>query len=116
VQRYTTICNEYFTLSEKHSGDTSSAVQIGGKSHNIVPSNELLHLMITNRPNQSRGVPWMSAAITRFHQLSQYEQAEVVAARVAACKSGFFMPDGGEGYVGDSVDDLGHTINEASFR
>ncbi len=103
-----------YWLSEKHSGDTSSAVQIGGKSYNIVPSNELLHLMMTNRPNQSRGVPWMSTAMTRLYQLSQYEEAEVVAARVAACKSGFFKPNGSDGYVGDGVDDLGNTISEAS--
>jgi lambda family phage portal protein len=52
--------------------------------------------------------------MTRLYQLSQYEEAEVVAARVAACKSGFFKPNGSDGYVGDGVDDLGNTISEAS--
>jgi capsid protein len=70
--------------------------------------------MMTNRPNQSRAVPWMSTAMTRLHNLGQYEEAEVVASRVSACKMGFFKPDGGEGYVGDDIDDVGNTHKKNS--
>jgi len=52
--------------------------------------------------------------MTRLHQIGEYEEAEVVAARVAACKMGFFKPDSGEGYVGDDVDSLGNTVSEAA--
>ena len=89
-----------YWLTEKHRGDNS--VNIGFQHYNVVPANELLHLMMTHRPNQSRGVPWMSTAMTRLHNLGQYEEAEVVASRVSACKMGFFKPDGGEGYTGSS--------------
>ena len=101
-----------YWLTEKHRGDNS--VNIGFQHYNVVPANELLHLMMTHRPNQSRGVPWMSTAMTRLHNLGQYEEAEVVASRVSACKMGFFKPDGGEGYTGDDIDDVGNTISEAS--
>jgi len=103
-----------YWLTEKHPGDSSAGVQLAGRNYNVVPASELLHLMMTNRPNQSRGVPWMSTAMTRLHNLGQYEEAEVVASRVSACKMGFFKPDGGEGYVGDDIDDVGNTISEAS--
>ena len=101
-----------YWLTEKHRGDNS--VNIGFQHYNVVPANELLHLMMTHRPNQSRGVPWMSTAMTRLYNLGQYEEAEVVASRVSACKMGFFKPDGGEGYTGDDIDDVGNTISEAS--
>ena len=38
----------------------------------------------------------MSTAIKRLHQLGYYEEAEVVAVRIAAFKSGFFKLDGGK--------------------
>jgi len=57
----------------------------------------------------------MSTAMTRLHNLGQYEEAEVVASRVSACKMGFFKPDVTvEGYTGDDIDDVGNTISEAS--
>ena len=52
--------------------------------------------------------------MTRLHNLGQYEEAKVVPSRVSACKMCFFNPDGGEGYVGDDIDDVGNTISEAS--
>lgn len=102
-----------YWLLEKHPGENTATV--GGKHYNMVPATDIIHLFITNRPGQTRGVPWLASAMTRLHQLGEYEEAEVVAARVAACKMGFFKPDsGGEGYIGDDVDSLGNTVSEAA--
>lgn len=102
-----------YWLLEKHPGDNTATV--GGKHYNMIPAIDIIHLFITNRPGQTRGVPWLSSAMTRLHQIGEYEEAEVVAARVSACKMGFFKPDGsGEGYIGDDVDSMGNTISEAA--
>ncbi len=60
-----------------------------------VPAAEVIHLYLQKRPTQSRGVPWMHAAMLRLNILGGYEEAELVSSRVAASKMGFFTtPDG----------------------
>jgi lambda family phage portal protein len=60
-----------------------------------VPAADIIHLKITERWPQTRGVPWLHAAITRLNQLGEFEEAAVVAARIGASKVGFFEnPEG----------------------
>jgi lambda family phage portal protein len=60
-----------------------------------VPAADIIHLKITERWPQTRGVPWLHAAITRLNQLGEFEEAAVIAARIGASKVGFFEnPDG----------------------
>ena len=47
----------------------------------------VFHLFHQNRPGQSRGVPWFTAALDIFKNMASYMEAELVAARVAACYS-----------------------------
>lgn len=46
---------------------------------------KVLHVFRANRPGQLRGVPFFAPALTMFKDLADYLEAEVVAARVAAC-------------------------------
>jgi lambda family phage portal protein len=50
---------------------------------------KLLHVYAVKRPGQSRGVPLFAPVLTYFKDLSDYLEAEVVAARVAACLAVF---------------------------
>lgn len=60
-----------------------------------VPADEIIHLFITDRPEQNRGIPWFHAAMPKMRHLAAYDDAEVIAARVAACIMGFIRtPDG----------------------
>lgn len=60
-----------------------------------VPADQVIHLAVIERWPQTRGVPWMHAAIDTLRQLGEYEEAAVVAARIGASKVGFFTnPDG----------------------
>lgn len=47
----------------------------------------------------TRPAPWAVSTMTKMRQLDQYELAEVIAAREAACKTGFYysdiLPEGG---------------------
>ena len=101
-----------YWLLQNHPGENTTSLL--GKHYNLIPADDMIHLFITNRPGQTRGVPWITTAMTRMHQIGEYEEAECVAARVAACKMGFFRPDSGEGYIGDDVDSLGNTVSEAA--
>jgi len=102
-----------YWLLQNHPGENTTS--LFGKHYNKIPAKDIIHLFVTNRPGQTRGVPWVASAMTRLHQLGEYEEAEVVAARVSACKMGFFKPDsGGEGYIGDDVDSMGNTVSEAA--
>jgi lambda family phage portal protein len=66
------------------------------------PSEDIYHVFIPERSEQSVGVPWVVSAITRLRQLGAFEEAACVAARLGASKAGFFkqMP-GPNGEVGE---------------
>lgn len=49
----------------------------------------VLHVYRTSRPGQCRGVPFFAPVLTYFKDLADYLEAEVVAARVAACLAVF---------------------------
>ena len=91
----------------------SGGVINGGNDRIRVPAKEILHGYIVNRPNQVRGVPWSVTAMTRLHMLGAYEQSELVSARVASAKMGFFTSPDGEGYMGEDVIDNFTPIMEA---
>nr|ADI23559.1 bacteriophage capsid protein [uncultured nuHF2 cluster bacterium HF0770_42C12] len=76
---------------------------VRGNDRQRVPASEILHGYVVNRPNQVRGVPWAVTAMSRLHMLGAYEQSELVAARVASAKMGFFTSPDGDGYMGEDV-------------
>jgi len=49
----------------------------------------ILHVFRTLRPGQQRGIPLFAPVLTYFKDLADYLEAEVVAARVAACLAVF---------------------------
>ena len=68
-----------------------------------VPADNILHIYFMERPNQTRGVPPMSATIKNFKMLHGYLEAELVASRVHASQMGFITTPAGDEYVGDST-------------
>ncbi|MCP9495891.1 MAG: phage portal protein [Pyrinomonadaceae bacterium MAG19_C2-C3] len=69
-----------------------------------VPANEIIHaFLVHDDEEQSRGVPWAHTAMLRLKILGGYEEAELVAARIGACKMGFVIPpaDDEETYEGE---------------
>lgn len=59
-----------------------------------VPADEIIHLYVQDRLPQTRGVPWMHAALKRLNDLGGYAEAEIVAARASAAVMGFIeTPD-----------------------
>ncbi len=101
-----------YYLFDDHPGE--SAGTITRSSHVIVPAKNIIHLYIKERPNQTRGVPWMVTPAFRMKQLGGMEEAELVASRIAASKMGFFVSPDGNGFESDDEeDDTGALISEA---
>lgn len=73
--------------------------------HERVPASEIIHPFITDRIGQTRGVPWMATPARRAWMLDGYEEAELVAARTAASKMGFFKSPDGDDYTADEYED-----------
>lgn len=73
-----------------------------------VPAEDMIHLYLVDRWPQSRGEPWMHAAIRKLQDTAGYSQAEIVAARAAAYYMGFITSEEApfsEEYAGDQLID-----------
>ncbi len=92
---------EYFGLGESGGGETKPVRFL---------ADEIYHVSLFDRSEQTIGVPWVCSAITRLRQLGMFEEAAVVAARIGASKQGFFKktpgPNGEMGsWTGETTSD-----------
>ncbi len=90
-----------------HPGDYDFTSQSVSKKHTRVLAENVIHVYDPLRAGQTRGEPWISAAVPALKQLSAYREAAVINARIGASKMGFFTSPGGDGYVPDDVDEQG---------
>ena len=75
--------------------------------HEIIPAKDIIHYARYRDGDSTRPAPWSASVIPKSRHLDKYEEAEVAAARAAACKMGFFTSTldftGGES-VGENPD------------
>jgi lambda family phage portal protein len=100
-----------YHLYGHHPGDTGYTGT--GPRRVRIEADELFHLFIQERPDQTRGVPWLCAAMSGLKMLDGYAEAELVAARTAAAKMGFFTKETPEGWNGE-VDGEGRLSMDAA--
>jgi lambda family phage portal protein len=74
-------------------------INISARKRIRVPADELTHLYIADRVNQSRGVTWLNSIMMPSKMLDGYVEAEVVAARIGASKMGFVQTKDGADFV-----------------
>jgi lambda family phage portal protein len=73
----------------------TASSRTGRATRERIPASEIIHGFIPIETEQTRGVPWMHAAMLRMHDLNGYRGAAVIAARVGASKMGVWeTPDG----------------------
>tara|TARA_R110001592_G_scaffold304245_1_gene576707 strand:- start:270 stop:890 length:621 start_codon:yes stop_codon:yes gene_type:complete len=77
-----------------------------------VDADSVIHAFIAERPEQIRATTWMASSMSRLQMLGAYEEAELVAARVGACKMGFYTSEAGDSFVGEEDYD-GNLLTEA---
>lgn len=63
------------------------------QGHEVIPAEDIIHYMRAPYGDSTRGAPWSASVIPKSRQLDKFEEAEVIAARVAACKMGFLVSD-----------------------
>lgn len=67
--------------------------------HERVEAREIIHYARLEYADSTRGAPWSASVIPKSRQLDKFEEAEVTAARTAACQMGFLestiLPEGG---------------------
>lgn len=101
-----------YHLRTRHPGDTMwTGADPGGRTR--VPAADIIHLYRVERPEQTRGLPWLVASMQRLKMLDGYAEAELVAARTGAAKMGFFTKETPEGWDG-SIDEDGELSMDAS--
>jgi lambda family phage portal protein len=80
-----------------------------------ISTEDMIHLGIFERANQSRCVPWISSAITNLRQFGEYERAEIITARVCSSKMGMIERDiDSAPYTGGVPDDQGNLVSEVA--
>ncbi len=55
-----------------------------------ISADEIIHIFLPDRANQTRGVPWTASSMNRLKWLGDYENAAVINAKISASKMGFF--------------------------
>lgn len=104
----------YWFLTSNPNGE-----RFDGGSNRYVryPAENMIHGFLAEDIDQSRGIPAMVAGMSRLKMLSGYEEAELVAARVAASKMGFYQNTSDtydEAPAGELDADEGEFVDEAT--
>lgn len=106
-----------YWLMTGHPGDSSGTGYDQLRSTRF-PAEDIYHVFMSDRVEQSIGYPWIVAAITRLRQLGMFEEAACVAARLGASKAGFFKKTvGANGEVSEwegEVNNEGRAVMDAS--
>jgi lambda family phage portal protein len=70
-------------------------LRYGDRLFQRVPASEIIHLFVTDWPDQVRGIPWLEAGIRALAMMDGYTEAELVASRAGAGKMGFYKLQAG---------------------
>lgn len=77
----------YYVFPE-HPGDRVS-YRDGQRDSVRVPADNVIHVFRQDRPGQNRGVPWGASIMVRLKDLDDYEDAQLLRQKIAACFSAF---------------------------
>ncbi len=81
-----------YWLFPDHPGSSTST----GISKRVAAS-EVIHCFLPSRPGQTRGISWFAPAIVTLKDLAEYEDAELIKQKIAACFSAFITDPNGAG-------------------
>ncbi len=69
-----------------------------------VEASALLHYFSPQAAVQTRGFPWIHAALLKLHRLGSFEEAELIASLVEACKMLVITKEEDEDFLGDRTE------------
>ena len=75
-----------YHIYESHPGSIDTDFNL---TSNFILKEEIIHIFRTERPGQVRGVPWLAPVMVRIRDLGDYEDAQLVRQKIAACFTAF---------------------------
>lgn len=85
-----------YHLYESHPGGYDQQFFFSTLKTNRVPASEVLHIFRVDRPGQARGVSWLAPVIVRLKDLDDYEDAQLMRQKIAACFTVFVRDINGD--------------------
>ena len=73
----------FYYLFHRHPTDSGELIS------DPVPADQVLHLFRQDRPGQARGVPWAVPAMIKMRDFDDFEDAQLVQQKIAACFAAF---------------------------
>lgn len=71
--------------------DHPGSLRFRTSSSSFVPAESVIHAYRVDRPGQVRGIPWLAPLMLRMADLADYEDAQLVRQKIAACFVGFWQ-------------------------
>lgn len=87
-----------YWLFDEHPGD-NIGYNFAHKSIRV-PAADVIHAFDPKRAGQSRGYPWAAPAIRKLKDFDEYEDAQLVRQKIAACFAGIIYDGNGAGNGG----------------
>jgi len=78
-----------------------------GDRHERIPAEEIIMWGIEEYDDQIRYMTWMACGMVQMQHLAKYEEAELIASRMAAAKTGFLIQKEGPNYDPDEEESDG---------
>lgn len=101
-----------YYLLKYNPNDSYYGLERWGLRHTVLPARDVIHPFIRYRSKQTHGIPWMVTPAQRLKMLGGYEEAELVASRLGACKSIWLEQTGDQTYNGPD-DGMGNKLMDA---
>lgn len=79
----------YYYFRSQHPGDVQFPSVAAQQTIIKVPASEIIHVYVTERPNQSRGIPWLSSVALKLRDLEEFERYQLLKAKAEASVTGF---------------------------
>jgi lambda family phage portal protein len=81
-----------YWLYDEHPNDT-----LNYTTSKFIPASDVIHIFRADRPGQARGVTWLAAVMLRLKDYDDYEDAELIRQKVAACFAAFVQDQTSDG-------------------
>ena len=105
-----------YWLFDSHPGSDLGAGPVSRR----VDAREIVHVYDLERAGQDRGVPWLAAAIVNLKDFDEFEDAQLMRQKIAACFAAFVtdIDGGGGGTLGepDATDPLVETLEPGMIQ
>ncbi|MEQ8345072.1 MAG: phage portal protein [Sneathiellaceae bacterium] len=89
-----------YWLYDEHPGGRSYRLPLSS----LVPASDVAHVYRADRPGQVRGVTWFAPVLLRMNDWGDYEDAQLLRQKIAACFAAFVTDPEGEDRVATTGD------------